>query len=390
MFTTPDAADAAVSLPPIGAPGPHPNGFYLDCDPPSGKAGTVFEAAYFNELILNLRRLLTEAGRAAVKGDPLMLTDAIRLLIDIRRPIILSPLTLNVATTGSATPVNPIGGDPFNSIAAALNFLLPYRLEAEVRIAVAAGTYNITATLPTSHQNIDRVRIEGAGSTTTTLAFTGVSAIQAFRRCPNRIAGFTITGTGTVDGVYFSGPFRTAIGDVTIRGFGKRGLVLDGATICTFDATVKVENCTQEGILMSAASEIGGTFNVIVNNCGGLANLTLGAYCLVNVDAYVTDGGQRGLYIDGGSMMTRNLNITNSVQRTAAVTVTNGGLLTRAPASVAGDFAAFQGTPLLFDTFTATHYGLIKAAGVMNAGNVSTCSPAANTLGNTQAFIQTS
>src|SRR4029077_19099670 len=99
MLTTPDGNDAVATCPPISTPGPNANGFFADCNPAQNFDGTRPLAEHFNELILNLRALLTQAGIAAAKGNPDMLW---RAVLGLR--IVSTARTLNVALTGSATP----------------------------------------------------------------------------------------------------------------------------------------------------------------------------------------------------------------------------------------------------------------------------------------------
>src|SRR5262249_18243637 len=103
MFTVPDGLDAVAQLPPIPSPGPVPNGFFADCNPAQGFAGTRPLAEHFNELIINLRALLARGRVPPVKGDPTMLWRAIVGLLTIPYAV-----TLNVAPGGVAQPADPI------------------------------------------------------------------------------------------------------------------------------------------------------------------------------------------------------------------------------------------------------------------------------------------
>ncbi|HKE81625.1 MAG TPA: hypothetical protein VKB54_20070 [Solirubrobacteraceae bacterium] len=76
--------------------GPNPEGFYLDCDPATGRAGTVYRAEEFNELILNLRELLRAASVAGTKGSATMLRAALHRLYAGSGRVI--------AATGTLTP----------------------------------------------------------------------------------------------------------------------------------------------------------------------------------------------------------------------------------------------------------------------------------------------
>lgn len=60
-----------------------------------------------------------------------------------------SDLNIYMSTSGTATPTNPLGGDPFDSIQSALAWASKYRwLCKQLVLNVAAGTYNMTAAVP--------------------------------------------------------------------------------------------------------------------------------------------------------------------------------------------------------------------------------------------------
>ena len=98
MITTPDHSDAASSMPALEPVGPKPQGWWLDCDPATGQAGTRFRAEEFNELAANLRRFLEASGVAPVKGAPDMLLGSLNRLFAGR--------VTSIVATGNLTADN--------------------------------------------------------------------------------------------------------------------------------------------------------------------------------------------------------------------------------------------------------------------------------------------
>src|SRR5215475_13061137 len=132
MYTTPVAKDAVPACPPLGPVGPVPSGFFADCSPADNFEGTRPIAAYFNELILNLRELLRWAKQfdqgnywaVPIKGDPTMLRQSV-----VRAPVITWPLTqVWVRNGGYPDPADPFVGQPFDSLSSALRWLARYRI----------------------------------------------------------------------------------------------------------------------------------------------------------------------------------------------------------------------------------------------------------------------
>jgi hypothetical protein len=103
MLTTPDHADAVTSAPAPAPVGPNPQGFYQDCDPGTGRAGTIYRAEEFNELAGNLRTFLAAAAVSPVKGLVTMLKTALDRLYAGRVSRLTATTTLTADQAGLVT-----------------------------------------------------------------------------------------------------------------------------------------------------------------------------------------------------------------------------------------------------------------------------------------------
>src|SRR5215475_486987 len=240
MFTVPDGPDAVSQLPPIGPIGPTPSGFFADCNPGTGFAGTRPLAEHFNELIINLRALLALAGVAPAKGDETMLWRAI-----LRASTITTWVNIQVATSGSANPSNPFAGQPFDSLQHALDWLGFYRIASSgfVTINVAAGTYTMPGTLYIDHPSGARISIQGGGSGNTILLFPAGQAGVVVPGLIYSFRGFTLEGSGGsfagLDGFYvYNG--EATIGDLRVQNFGGNGVSVQGNGFIMISGTVTV------------------------------------------------------------------------------------------------------------------------------------------------------
>jgi hypothetical protein len=387
MITTPDHDDALSAPPAFSTVGPKPQGFYGDCDPATGQEGTTFRAEEFNEVALNLRKLLTDGKITPVKGNASMVLNAILALIARERPYITTALTLNVSTAGVANPVNPLGGDPFNSVAAALAYLTVFRLNAPVTIQVAAGTYNSAATTYVQHVDGSFITIQGAARATTILHFTACTGMLIDRSVTLR--QLTIEGDkgGAVGiaGLYVRSPNLVTITDVITRSFKSYGILVGvGANV-----NVDVFECTDNsdtGCLVQANGSI--TAGYMLAN----ANVTYGILVSggsLSGNQVATLGGVTGLHVDSnGLALLQKLQVGNATDTTRAVLVRQGGVLLTYPSTVPGDWYAQTSPAGTFHTFRAEDFGAINAGNALIAGCRAITSPAVNTLGNVQAYIK--
>jgi hypothetical protein len=147
MLTTPDHDDAVTAVPAFAPAGPNPKGFYQDCDPAIGRVGTRFRAEDLNELILNLRQLVTAASVAGVKGDPTILQTALNRLFAGKGRAISATATLSPNDAGLVL---------VDATAADVTITLP----AAAALADGRATYQFVRLDATTHN----VRIVPAGA----------------------------------------------------------------------------------------------------------------------------------------------------------------------------------------------------------------------------------
>jgi hypothetical protein len=482
MLTTPDHADAVTS-PAAPAPvGPNPKGFYQDCDPPTGRAGTVYRAEDFNELILNLRALLDAAALVGTKGDATMLrttlhrlyagggrvvaatgaltpSDAGLILVDATTaPINLTlpaaaalpggrqtfqivrvdvtandvrilpaagdalrggvlyvdaansaivrsdgvttwyPLagtaivqkarTLNVSPTGVAAPTDPFGGTPFDTLQRALTWLASWRINGTVGIAIAAGTYVSTQTVTIAHPDAARVTVAGATTATTILRFNGAAGIVI----PNGLAALktlTVQGDGAggslMRGVDVMFGMVASVQDVTVTGFAGAGFNIRGGAMVNAQGVLTTSNNLQEGLRIENGGTLGaGTIEA--DNNAGTANVTVSSGTLA-ANGLNTVNGQRGLSASGAGcyVQLNGMSIKNSSVPSQAVIVGMGAVLTGS--GTANAWIAWDGGAT-GHTYRAENYGFIWSGASLQAATRAVTSPAVNTLGNIQAYVQ--
>jgi hypothetical protein len=394
MFTVPDQPDSVATLPPFSPVGPHPQGFFADCNPAQNFDGTRPLAEHFNELIVNLRALLVEARIAPVKGDATMLWRAILNLQQISANV-----TFHVSSTGVADPADPFGGDPFDSLASAYGFLTRYRIAPGVTVVVeiAPGTY-VSQPLTIAHPDGEHITIAGGGVANTILQYpTGAGGITL----QNDLGGLrdlTISGQSTAasaapwvaTGLYAINA-SCVLGSIAITGFAGGGVVIGGGGLAApTDTTVTITANRNGGIYMDGGNLNAGFANAIftLTNNGGAAQafITNGR---AGFDDLRTSGGNCGLIADGPATLVTARKIGVDVAtNTASIQIGNGAMLLNAPNVVAGDWWTWNTTANTAQYFTASNYGFIRAGIALAANNRTNCSPPLNTLGNTQAFIQ--
>jgi len=483
MLKTPDHTDA-LSSPPAFAPAGTP-GFYADCDPASGKAGTVLRAEDFNELILNLRQLMSSAAVTGTKGAPTILEQTLdRLYSGTAHSVVatqtLSPdfaglvtvdataadvtltlpsaaacpggsqtfifvrldtttrvvkiipaagqairlgvlrlttdpiivrsdgvntwhsllpawtivqnTTLQVSTTGIAQPVDPAGGDPFDSLASAYAWIARRTIASGVTVTVqiAAGTYTRTTPITFNYPYISQVKVVGAGSASTILVFNGTPGLNGLTGLPS-IEKLTIRGTGTqpqCDGLILRAGTGLIVDDVVIEGFTQSGCALDA--ILTVTTHLTIQNCTSSGMSISPGGQcVGGLARVDLNNngAGAVANLYLNGGS-VYLKTLATLGGPRGVLASGrtASGNIENLNVVDPTVTAEAVRVEYGALLqARTPGA---SWYALNTAGTVFYVFLATQFGQMATLNCLSAGNRANTSPPVNTRGNVQSYIQ--
>jgi hypothetical protein len=392
MITTPDGSDSVAVCPAFSPVGPHPSGFFADCNPAQNFDGTRPLAEHFNELIVNLHALLKEGRVTAVKGDATMLWRAI-----LQLQLIETSVTFNVTATGVAAPVNPFAGDPFDSLEHAVAFLARYRIApgAMVTISIAAGTFT-SASLVLGHPDGDKLRIQGMGPTLTTLRFPmGQMGLQvsgdlseltelalegqstAASATPWLTSGLAITGGGC------------AIRNLTVRGFAGNGVLISGGTLGFNETTLTIQNNRADGLVAQSGSAVNastiGTILTCSNNAG--ANITV-QNSVLGVDDIRTTGGQIGIVARGSSteVSARKIGV-DVATNPAAVYATNGAMFIAPGNSVAGDWWTWDTAGSIPQNFLAEAYSFMRTGPALAANNRTNCSPALNVVGNIQAMI---
>jgi hypothetical protein len=497
MLTTPDHSDAATALPAMEPVGPKPSGFWLDCDPATGAAGTRFRAEEFNEAAINLRRFLAAAGVAPVKGAPDMLLASLNRLFagkvtavvatgaltadnaglvivdattadvtltlpaaavlpagspafsfvrldatthrvriapaagDVIRTGVLyletepallrsdgvatwwslthggAPITravtLNVAPTGVANPADPMGGDAFNELAAALDWLNRRAIiqPGAVTIQIAAGTYTRTTGIAFDHPNGDRIYVAGAGSAATVLQFNA-GAIGFYMR--GDLAGLsklTLRGDGTMAaagsyGIAIPNSLVAIADDVVIDNFAGYGIHLAGnlsvGSLTGPPNILTIQNCGDTGMRVQpngglVVFSVGAL--VLTNNGPANANLYVDSGGVARITKLTTTGGGRGVWLQNrASALIGQLTVIDATPTAEAVRVENGSFLGIDPLSV-GPWVARNAASSVFHVFYALEMGQIDARDQMHASCKALANPAINTVGNHQAYILT-
>jgi hypothetical protein len=378
MFTTPDQTDAVATPPTFQPPGPRPQGFYADCNPATNFPGTRPVADDFNELIVNLHNLLVEAGIPGVKGDPTMLTRGLRAARIIR-----TSQTLQVAPTGTATPVNPWGGDPFATLGQALAYLRFYRITGGVTITIAAGTYAEGA-LQIYHPDGGKIIIQGAGPASTILHFTGTSGMTIYSLLAN-LRQLTLRGDGAAGMVGLSlSSAGVNVDTITVDGF-ESGVAVNHGWL-NGNGPLTITNCPKYGLWVSHSLASFVANCAVTVQASGTASPALAAVVVSGCSeaqflaGFTITGGQRCLLVYGNS-------------NCALTTINLSGCSTPANALTAygGPYVgAYQVTPNAW-TFASGHgihcaqNGFIVGNGAIPAGTP--VSPALDTLGNQGGFI---
>jgi hypothetical protein len=387
MFTVPDQNDAVATCPPLSPVGPNPGGFFADCNPGQNFPGTRPIAEHFNELILNLHALLAKSSVAPVKGDPTMLWRAI-----LNLPIIRTAVTLNVSTSGSATPANPWGGDPFNTVQNAIAFLDPYAIvvPGSVTIQIAAGTYPSTSPITVENPYAYNIRLIGAGPGATILQFTDCVGLQCLEANLGKVSNVTIRGGGTgstkPQGLYVHGGV-IELDNITVEQFRGTGIWIDRGTVVITNVVTANDN-GQDGFFIGGSSigyngPIGGT--MVANRNAGDSNVGFSATQGV-VHAIQTTGGNRGIWLNvSAGVYIEQLSVGAVAIASDAVLVTANSSLLSPSNPVANSWSVAAG-----QSFHADMMGLIYGTTCLATANRPQTSPAINTLGNIDSYIQAS
>jgi hypothetical protein len=390
MFTIPDGGDAATQLPPIGPVGPNPNGWFADCNPAQGFAGTRPLAEHFNEQVMNNRALLARAGITPVKGDATMLWRAILAL-----GIIWTSVTVNVSPTGTPNPPDPLAGDAFDSLQSALTYLSRYHIAASAAVVIqlASGTYSQAAMTSVAHPDGMRIYVRGNGQNATILNCStgGIQVVGSL----GELSDLTIQGNGSAGdsrlGLWVLAGGYAGVGNLTCRGFATSGISLGGSASVNIGAgaTVTVANNGETGVVQREGSTIyGGAGSTLEAQNNGVNQLVMDGISEAVIDTIHTTGGSgSGVVLDGGSqLVARRLGVDVCGLPTQAVAVLNGSRLISVN-SIVGDFWTWNVQANQPQSFYAVGYGFIRSAAALALNNRANTSPALNTLGNIQAYI---
>lgn len=394
MLTTPDGTDAATTLPPISPVGAHPSGFFADCNPAQGFAGTRPMAEHFNELIVNLRALLAKGRIAPAKGDATMLWRAILGLL-----IIPNSVTLNVAPGGTAMPADPLAGNPFDKLSSCLTWLAGYRIAptAYVTIQMAAGTY-VEPPITIAHPDGDLIQILGGSTATTVLQFPidnpGLTITTQLFMLANLTLKGAKSGATTPTPWLYSGLRLVSsvarVQNVTIDGFMGDGFDVDNSEVALQPGALTIQNCKYNGLNIGnfgvVRGFVGATPSTIsaVNNAAVNVALDSG---LLAADSVQTAGGNIGVAINGPAIVEVRLLGVDKCTNPASIQVTAGGVLSATGTGAAGNWWTWDVGGNQPQHFFASGYGFVNCLGSLATNNSTNCTPAVNTLGNVQSWI---
>jgi hypothetical protein len=384
MFTLPDNQDAVTTCPPISPPGPHPNGFFIDC---GGGQGTIPTAEDFNELILNLRALLARASVPGVKGDATMLWRAIEQRIhalDIPQQIftIDAFVTIYVAPGGSAWPANPLGGTPFDNLASALHWLGFYSITPNgyVTIQLATAFYYHATPIIFGHPNGDRVTIVGGDTATTLLYFTGGTNGLIVDTYLNALTNLTIFGVkaGGTTGLIVTG--TCGIYSAIIQGWAVAATI-QGTGFLNF-LSLYLNDTTVTGMVVNQ----GGTVNGTTLNCLAIgygtgapfysAGVQANAGGTVWLDSLTCNNCHKGADISGAGseLRVRAINV-GTVEGPAAIEANDGAVIIASGGNPGDWHADAPGY------FWANFWGFIRADNSFDATTKALASPPAGPSG---------
>jgi hypothetical protein len=367
-------------------------------------AGSPTLQFYRIDTSANTARVIPAAGQAMRRGStylaldaPLVLrSDGVATWFPLQiASVVTQPATINVATTGVPTPVNPFQGDPFDSLARAMTFLAAFDLRAQVTIQIAAGTYVSTVPLFIGRPNSQLTAIRGAGVGQTILQYNGCSGLQV--QSPLRyLGGLTIQGDkvgATSTGLWLLRGTVDCDAPLTVRNFTLHGVQLEFSGRMTMLGTTNalvVEDNGGYGLTLDGGSQFITAGPITAQRNAGAANVSIGTNSFLYVDALTTNAGQRVLIVDGGRASARRIiGIDSALRTTDSVLVTRHAVLSNFPTSVAGDWDIRTSTNF-GDVVRCERYGLIDAGVAFATATKGVTSPAINTLGNTQAWISAS
>jgi hypothetical protein len=352
-------------------------------------------------------RLLAGPGDVLVRGtlplnafDPLTLrSDGVLrwYVVSTAAVILRGAFTMNVSPTGSATPVSPLYGDAFQTIPQAMAYLNRFILAAGtvVVINVAAGTYVFTAPLDLSHPQAGQIGINGAGSATTILRFDGVDGLTANRDAPT-IGRMTIRGNGGTgkNGVGVNTMIFDA--DIVVESWTGKGIVLQPNAYAILKAgqTLTVRNCQDNGIWISSSSffeaSSPNTWITLVGN-GVTSGVQLECYGGLSLRALGTSGGAVALRVigAGANASIYLMDVRDSTSPTTAVSVIYGAFLKAVdPNAPAGTWVFANTGNTVFYTLYCNLMSNVITWTNLAAGNRAATTPAVNTVGNAQSYIQ--
>lgn len=352
-------------------------------------------------------RLIAGAGDVIVRGTlPLTVTDPIMLrsdgvlrwhLVSGRDVVLRGAFTLNVDPVGGAdTPIDPLGGNAFKTLPQAMTYLNRFVLAqgTTVLINVVAATHVLTAPLDLTHPQGLQITIQGASSATTILRFDGVDGITTNYNVPT-LTKLTIRGNGGTlkNGVGVAGQ-ATFLADVVVESWTNNGISVqpNGYMVVKAGETLTVRNCAGFGIYVATSGFLeasSANTSLVLNNNGGTTVSNLHANGGLSIYSVTTTGGLRGVTIEGSAAgaTIRNMDIRGSSDTTAAVLVQYMALL-KGFGTGAWLFCNVAGT--VYHGMKAFYFSNVSAEGIINTNCKPLLSPAQNTLGNVQSYIQVS
>lgn len=322
--------------------------------------------------------------------------------------VITAPTTLNINPAGAASPVNPLGGDAFDSLASLMTWLADWSITGggSVSIQYSAGVHTMTTPLAIAHPNANKISIAGAAlpGAFPNYATDVVATVAASRANLRAKMGTVIELTGTasimiaggiaslsnlmIDQNGSSDTFALGIraGSMVISNmvlFGAAGGNVTKALSVTLNASVVATNT-----LLVAHSDAG-----ISVRQGG--DVTLGA---TTISKYC----RRGLDIAGGGANAGadSTLLVTQAQEAALSAGTNGTITATGTVNLSGDnlcnTRSYGGQIVLEPStyasgaVTSSYAHQAARGGQTRAPNMGavTCSPAAGTVGNANSFIE--
>lgn len=326
---------------------------------------------------------------------------------------IVQPTTINVAASGgSASPVNPLAGDAFDTVANAVTWLQNWSIlgAGSVLLALWAGVHIVAGGYALAHPYASKITIRGAALPGAFPVHTDVVSTVPASRTAIR-AKFSAIVSTTGSGVIFDSSF-SSVQQIMFDHDGN-GANADSAVMQRGATRGLFVNCYAFGCKLADGTGINISTSLsasLVWRDSGCAHYDNGAVarqnCLVetstvSLSVCVFKEGKSALaaYTNGQINTSGGILLHNNT--TAALNCGVNGLI-----RVGGTSALFDGnaantfnisgrvevsaTSVTLNTQTGSFSHIAQAGGYSSVPNVgaNTCSPTANTVGNDNSYIR--